>query len=262
MPGPLITLTTDFGSGSTYVAQLKGVLLSRLPTARIVDVSHDLAAHDIGTAELHLRGTAFAFPLGTTHLVVVDPGVGTTRRPIAVTARGMTFVGPDNGVLGVALAQGQARCVHIDKPDLFRYPVSTTFHGRDIFAPVAAELAAGLTLDDVGTELGDPIPSTLPTPRVDGDRIVGESLGADRFGNLLTNLNAAVVGAELGPYTTQVAGDAVARSETYGAAAQGALMVLEGSDGYLEVAVREGSAAERLGADRGVIVECRRDGSR
>lgn len=256
MPGPLITLTTDFGFGSTYVAQLKGVLLSRIPTARIIDVSHDLAAHDIATAELHLRSTAFAFPIGTTHLIVVDPGVGTARRPIAVASCGMTFVGPDNGLLGVALAQTGARCVQIDQPGLFRQPVSPTFHGRDIFAPVAAELAAGLTLDDVGTEISDPVVSTLPAPQVEADRVVGESLGADRFGNLMTNLSVAVIAAQLGQFATRVAGDSVARCETYADTAPGDLMVLEGSDGYLEVAVREGSAAERLGRERGIPVEC------
>src|SRR5687768_15831145 len=138
--GPLIALTTDFGAGSAYVAQLKGVLLSALPEARLLDVTHGVPAGSIREAELVVRAVAFALPLGTTHIVVVDPGVGTPRRGIAVHAAGMTFVGPDNGVLGIPAAMPGARAVTLDRPHLFREPVAPTFHGRDIFAPVAAEL--------------------------------------------------------------------------------------------------------------------------
>jgi S-adenosylmethionine hydrolase len=261
VPGPLITLTTDFGAGSAYVAQVKGVLLSALPTARLVDVTHELPAHDIAAAEVCLRGTAFSFPLGTTHLVVVDPGVGTARRALAVQARGMTFVGPDNGVLGVALAQPGARVVNLDRPELFRHPVASTFHGRDLFAPVAAELAAGLDLDQVGQSITDAQPSTLPPARFDVDSASGEVLAADRFGNLTTNLGVGELERCFGDWQASVDGRPLRRCATYGDADRGDLVVLAGSDGYLEVAVREGSAAEHLGRVRGVPVQCRGSGA-
>lgn len=241
---PTIALTTDFGSGSSYVAQMKGVLLSSLPEARMVDVSHDVPPQSIREAALLLRGVAFAFPLGTVHVVVIDPGVGSERRGIAVQSGGMFFVGPDNGVLGAALSRPDAQCVHLDKEAFFRQPVSPTFHGRDIFAPVAAELAAGLSLQQVGSPLSAPLTSNLPDPTCEGDTISGEVLGADRFGNLLTNLPGTLVhqghplnlGRRVLPWVT-----------TYAEAPEKTLVALIGSDGYVEVAIRDGSALKRCG---------------
>ncbi len=253
MPGPIITLTTDFGSSSGYVAEVKAVLLSAVPDARLVDVAHDLPPQSIRHAEVVLRRVAFAFPVGTVHLVVVDPGVGTPRRPLAVQARGLGFVGPDNGVLGVALASPGARAVVLDRPHLFREPVSRTFHGRDVFAPVAAELAAGLPLESLGTAIGDALPSTLPAPRVEGTRVRGETLAADAFGNLATNVPARL----LGPAHRITAGGRPAeRVGTYGEATPGVLLALVGSDGYLEIAARDGSAARLLGRSDAVEVVC------
>jgi len=160
----LIALTTDFGASSPYVAQMKAVLLNALPEAVLVDVTHAIPPRSIRDAEVVLRGAAFQFPVGTTHVVVIDPGVGTARQPIAVQARGLTFVGPDNGVLALALGEAHARAVCLDRPAFFREPVSATFHGRDLFAPVAAELAAGLPLTEVGSPLEHWQPSTLPQP--------------------------------------------------------------------------------------------------
>jgi S-adenosyl-L-methionine hydrolase (adenosine-forming) len=250
MPAPLIALTTDYGSGSTYVAQLKGVLLSALPDARLLDVTHDVAPQSIREAELVMRSVAFALPLGTTHVVVVDPGVGTSRRGIAVRAGGMTFVGPDNGVLGVPLARPDALAVVLDRPHLFREPVSRTFHGRDIFAPVAAELAAGLPLDEVGTPITDALGSTLPAPSIEKSRVRGMTLGVDRFGNLMTNVPAARVAG----WRVELAGRVVPRVETYAEAEPSRLVALAGSDGWLEIAVRDGSAAALL-EGRGVGLE-------
>lgn len=246
---PLITLTTDFGDGS-YVAQIKGVLLSALPEARIVDVTHAVPPYSVRHAEVVLRGTGFAFPVGTVHLVVVDPGVGSARRPIAVRARGMTFVGPDNGVLGLALKQPEARVVALDRSDLFREPISPTFHGRDVFAPVAAELAAGLELDQVGTPISDPVASTIPDLRVTSTEVGGETLVSDRFGNLLTNVPAGSIGA--GP--VWIAGRATRRVQTYAEASCDELLNLAGSDGYIEIAMREASAADALGGGLGLEV--------
>ena len=252
---PLITLTTDFGSGSSYVAQLKGVIYSALPHARVVDVCHDLPVHQINCAELLVRSTAFAFPCGTVHLMVVDPGVGSARRPLAVQSRGMLFVGPDNGLLGYPLSQPGARCVHLDRPMLFGSAVSPTFHGRDIFAPVACELAGGVDLEQVGSPINDPLPSTLPQLSLSSHHVVGQTLGADRFGNVLTNIPARLVQVGEG---VQLQGQTLRWVRTYQDAEAAELVALTGSDGYLEVALRQSSAAALLGRAEGLQVRCTR----
>jgi S-adenosylmethionine hydrolase len=250
----LIALTTDFGPSSHYVAQMKGVILSAVPEAHILDITHAIPPRSIRHAEVMLRSAAFSMPVGTVHVVVVDPGVGTERRPIAVTARGTTFVGPDNGVLGVAVREPGARAVVLDRTSLFRRPVSHTFHGRDLFAPVAAELAAGLCLQDVGTAIDDPMPSTLPDPVVGDDQTRGEVLIADRFGNLLTNIPATHLDSQ---WRVRVAGEAARWVRTYGDARGDELLALAGSDGYIEIAVRNGSASSRI-PDRAEVV-CTRE---
>ncbi len=250
---PIITLTTDFGLTGPYVAELKAVLLAAVPGAQLIDVSHLVPPQSIRHAEVLLRSTAFIFPPGAVHLVVVDPGVGSARRPIAVAARGAFFVGPDNGVLGVALAAPGSRAVVLDRPELFRAPLSPTFHGRDLFAPVAAELAAGLPLDQVGSPIDDPRPSQLPAPRLAATAAEGETLIADDFGNLLTNLPAAAIDPG---WRFTVAGESARFVRTYADGAAGELLVLAGSDGYLEVAMRDGSAAARLQATAGLALRC------
>ncbi len=251
MTRPVIALTTDFGVGSPYVAQMKGVLLSASPDIVLVDVAHDLPAYDVRTAELLLRSTAFAFPLGTVHLVVVDPGVGGPRRAIAVAVRGMSFVGPDNGVLGALAAVQGAETVVLDRTALHRTPTAPTFHGRDIFAPVAAELAMGLPLAEVGTRITDAKPSTLPLALERGGALHGVTLGADRYGNLTTNILSSWLGV------VEVNGKRPRVVRTYAEASHGELVALSGSDGYVEIAKREGSAAAELGA-HGTEVVCRR----
>ncbi len=238
---PVVTLTTDFGAGSAYVAELKGVLLSAVPQARLVDVSHDLPPFDLVAAEVLLRRTAFAFPLGTTHIVVIDPGVGGERRPLAVRSRGNTFVGPDNGVLGVALAQPDAVAVVLDRPEFHRRCRSSTFHGRDIFAPVAGVLAAGLKLADVGTPIADALRSRLPVRSRDQDRLRGTILASDRFGNLTTNLPGDEVCRQ---ESLRVESQAFKWVDTYVEITDNRPTALIGSDGYIELAVREGSARD------------------
>lgn len=249
---PVITLTTDFGSGSPYVAQMKGVLLSAARDAVVVDVTHDLPPYAIADAEVLLRSTAFAFPLGTVHIVVVDPGVGSARRGIAVALKGCFFVGPDNGVLGALATHPEARVVSLDKTALHRAPTAPTFHGRDIFAPVAAELAYGVGLDVVGTFVSDPVASTLPVFAEADGVLIGATLAADRYGNLTTNIPARLAAGDV-----SVGGVAVPWVWTYAEAPDG-LVALAGSDGFVEIACREASAAERLGATRGTEVKCRR----
>lgn len=250
----LIALTTDFGPSSHYVAQMKGVILSALPDARFIDVTHAVRPQSIRHAEVVLRSSAFCMPLGTVHLVVVDPGVGTARRPIAVAARGLTFVGPDNGILGVALAQPGAHAVVLDRAEMFRAPLSNTFHGRDLFAPVAAELAAGLPISEVGTPIDDAIPSTLPAPAVDVGRVRGETLIADDFGNLLTNIPANELDDS---WRIEVDGEPATWVPTYGGSPDAQLLALCGSDGYVEIAVKNGAAHGRVAC--GVEVVCTRE---
>ncbi|MEO1175006.1 MAG: SAM-dependent chlorinase/fluorinase [Myxococcota bacterium] len=242
----LLALSTDFGADSTYVAQLKGVLISRAPGIPIVDVSHSLPVHNIRAAEVFLRAVAFAFPIGTVHAVVVDPGVGTERQPIAVQVKGMSFVGPDNGLFGRLIAIKGSKVVCLDRTHLFRTPVAPTFHGRDIFAPVAAELAAGTPIESVGSEIADTVPSTLPVASVVGALHYGEILASDRFGNLTTNIQCRA-GAG---YRVEVEGHdkPVPWVQTYGEVERGALVALAGSDGFLELARREQPAGLRVGA--------------
>jgi S-adenosyl-L-methionine hydrolase (adenosine-forming) len=255
MSAPIIVLTTDFGVSSPYVAEMKAVLLSALADVRLVDLTHAVPARSIRHAEVALRSAAFLFPIGAVHVVVVDPGVGTKRRPIAVQVRGLSFVGPDNGVLGLALREPAARAICIDRPGLGREPLSATFHGRDLFAPVAAELAAGVALEELGTLISDAVPSTLPRPATTVDGVRGEVLVADNFGNLLTNIPASMA---VGDVAVSVGRRPIRRVRTYGDGAPGELLALVGSDGYLELAVREGSAERMLAASPGLEVQCRR----
>ena len=250
----VIALTTDFGWGSAYVAQIKGVLLSATPDCRIVDISHNIKPQDLLETALLLRGTAFALPLGTVHLVVVDPGVGTKRRALAIKAKGMFFVGPDNGVLGDIAALAGAEVVHLNKREFFREPLSNTFHGRDIFAPVAAELWAGLELTDVGTPITDPHPGLLGVPSKNDIAFIGQVLGPDSFGNLMTNLPGSSVDQSKPVLLNNLE---IPWVETYAEAQKGELVVLLGSDGFLEIAVRDGSALEKLGPSVvGAGIEC------
>lgn len=258
MSAPIITLTTDFGQGSPYVAQLKGVLLSALPIPglQIIDISHELPAHDRRATELLLRSTAWAFPLGTVHLLVVDPGVGSKRRALAARSHGMFFVGPDNGILARPIrADPQAEVVQLDRSAHFRHPLSSTFHGRDLFAPIAAELAAGVDLQTLGSPLpaDDIQPSLLPEPERAGPHWLGHVLGADRFGNLTSNLHhtaidlsAPVVLVRSDDERSALDDNVVVHTTYADADPDDAPFALVGSDGYLELARREGSAATAL----------------
>lgn len=242
---PMVAMSTDFGAESSYVAQMKGVIWSIAPEVRIVDVCHSLPAHDVRAAELHLRSIAFAFPIGCVHLVVVDPGVGSERHPMAVEVHGTRFVGPDNGLFGRLVALEGARTVRLDRAHLWRTPTAPTFHGRDIFAPVAAELAAGVSLREVGSPLAETVPSLLPEPRPTARGFRGVVLGADRFGNLTTNIPVRF-GER---FEVGVAGERPTWVETYAEVPVGTLVALRGSDGFLEVARRERPAGLAVGTE-------------
>ena len=250
MPG-IVTLTTDFGWRDPYAAQLRGVLLARCPDARIHDLTHGIAPQDVREGALFLAAAVPVFPPGAVHLAVIDPGVGAARRLIAAAVGGQHVVCPDNGLLG-ALARrmplGAVRA--IGNPALRREPVSATFHGRDLLAPAAAHLACGGALEELGPPAGAIAALALPQPRADGGRIVGEVLHVDRFGNAITNIAREALAGREGA-RVEAAGRSLPLARTYADAARGEALALAGSAGWIEIAVREGSAAALLGLRRG-----------
>lgn len=238
----IITLLTDFGTADGYAAEVKGVLVSVAPGATVMDLSHDLAPHDVEGARLAVARYWRRFPAGTVHLVVVDPGVGSSRAAIAVESDGRFLVGPDNGVLSPALLAPGARAVTLAVPD----GAAPTFHGRDVFAPAAAALSRGAALASLGVVHETPVVRRTPEPVREADgRLRGEVIHVDRFGNAITNL----VGVRGG--SVVVAGRRIGVGRTYADVASGDAVALVGSSGLLEVAVRDGNAAAVLGLRRG-----------
>jgi S-adenosylmethionine hydrolase len=244
----LVTLLTDFGTSDGYVAEMKGVLLSSAPSAQVIDLSHDIPPHDVEAARLAVARYWRRFPPGTTHLVVVDPGVGSDRQAIAVLSEGRFLVGPDNGVLSPALLLPGARAVSLPVPA----DAAPTFHGRDVFAPAAAALARGAPLDTLGQILDDPIVRRTPEAvREDDGWLRGEVIVIDRFGNAVTNL-LGVHGGDV-----HIGAREIPLRRTYADVATGEAVALVGSSGLIEIAVRDGSAARTLDLTRGSIVRVR-----
>lgn len=249
---PIITLLTDFGSADHYVAELKGVLLSRAPGVTLVDVTHGIAPGDIRSAAYILGRTWHHFPPASVHMVVVDPGVGSARAPLAFGARGHLFVGPDNGVFTPVLSDTEVEAVVLPVPA----SASPTFHGRDLFAPAAAALAGGAPLHMLGKQFqGVPGRLAYTAPHYEGKTVVGEIIYIDRFGSLVTNLTTDLVpeyatleveDLDLGPVR-----------RTFSDVPAGALLAYVGSGGAIEIAVRNGSAARRLGVGVGGRVRAR-----
>jgi S-adenosylmethionine hydrolase len=241
----IVTLTTDFGTADGYVGEMKGVILSSAPGITVVDITHDIEPQDIDGARLLIERCWRCFPPGTVHAVVVDPGVGSSRAAIAVESEGRQFVGPDNGVLSAALCSPDARAVVLPVPD----DASATFHGRDVFAPVAARLASGVPLSLVGAPYASPMVIADPEPTtLQSGSIVGEVVHADRFGNAVTNIKVATASRS---GTIEVAGRELPFVRTYADVAPGEVLALVGSSGRLEIAVRNGHATRTLGLARG-----------
>jgi S-adenosylmethionine hydrolase len=251
-PG-IITFTSDFGHEDWFVGVVHGVLHGLCPEARVVDLAHGIPPGHIARAAFVLEAAAPDFPDGTVHLAVVDPGVGTARRALAVGAHGQRFVGPDNGLLEWALSAGDAEVRALTEERFFRKPVSRTFHGRDVFAPVAARLACGLALDELGPRVSDPVRLDTASPRRVDDGLVGRVVYVDRFGNALTNLTAGRIAAEFPRVPEErlevEVGTRTLRGITrsYGDAPMGAIVAIMGSSGRLEIAQVGGDAASRLG---------------
>ena len=242
----IITLLTDFGTADSYVAELKAVLLSHVPHATLVDISHQVSPGDIRAGQYLLSRAWRPFPEGTIHLAIVDPGVGTERRAVAAESGGHRFVAPDNGLLSFVVKEG--RFVSLPIPA----SAAPTFHGRDLFAPVAARLAAGGTLDELGAAISDPCYAPLPSPRHDHLTVIGEVIYVDRFGTLVSNISGGAV--QPGARIRVEGSEAGSLRRTFRDVARGALVAFVGSGGTVEIAVRDGSAARMLGVGVGAEV--------
>jgi len=242
-------LTTDFGGADWFVGTMKGVLLGLQPRAHLVDITHEIPAGDIRAGAFALAASHGFFPRGTVHVAVVDPGVGSRRRAIAVQTMNYVFVGPDNGVLSLALAREKIKAVHqITNEQLFLHPVSSTFHGRDIFAPAAANLSKGLPLGKLGAPIKEFVKLSWPEPQRSANSIKGEIVYIDRFGNAITNIgNATLTSRVEGSCEIIVRGKRLcALQGFYQAVPRGDPVAVPGSSGFLELAVNGGSAAKKF----------------
>ena len=263
MGRPVVALLSDFGFRDHYVGAMKGVLLNICPDATLVDISHDVPAHDVVTAAIELAAAYRYFPAGSVFLVVVDPGVGSDRRGVAADTGDYRFVAPDNGVLTAVLEeQPPRRVVELTERRYARPTVSRTFEGRDRFAPAAAWIAKGVQLSALGRPLRDYRTLDIPVPEVAEDRIVGQVLRVDRFGNLVSNIDRKTFESmvQRGPIQIEVGTCVIGRLvETYTEIGEDDVCALFGGTEHLEFAARSSSAVERLGVERGVSVVVRQE---
>jgi len=253
----IITLTTDFGLSDPFVGIMKGVIFSIVSDVQIVDITHDIRSYDILEAAFVLKTTYSYFPAGTIHVVVVDPGVGSARHPLAAFSQDHYFVAPDNGVLSFVLDTGPPNLptIHrISNESLFQGAISRTFHGRDIFAPTAAHLARGAPIDTVGERILDFVKKPLPRARPRGENgLLARVLRIDKFGNIVTDLRRDDLHDD---FVIRVAGLDVTRlCESFSEADPSEFFAIEGSTGYIEIALNQGSAAERLNVPLGTEIE-------
>ncbi len=259
MPNPIVTLTTDYGTNDHLVGVLKGVILNILPNATLVDINHHVTPFDILDGALAIGSAYRYFPPRTIHLVVVDPGVGTQRRPILVSGDQHYFVAPDNGVLSMVYEHESNIVVrHITAGHYFLSPISNTFHGRDIFAPVAAWLGKSMQTEPFGEEITDYVRFSIPRAKPDGAGLKGVVLRVDVFGNLMTNFTAddlPQANITEGKVKLKIGGKPVEKlAQTFAQGAAGEAIAILGSNGFLEIAVNKGHAARTLGVNRGAEV--------
>jgi S-adenosylmethionine hydrolase len=256
----VLTLTTDFGLRSGFAGIMKGVIYGIAPQVTIVDISHSIAPQNIQEGAFTLWRAVLFFPPGTVHVYVVDPGVGTQRRPLAARLGDHTFVGPDNGLLTPLIetaeqAKQPVEFVHLNNPKYWLPNISRTFHGRDIFAPVAAHLVNGVSLSALGPRLNDPVRIELPHPVKTEAGWSAHVTAIDSFGNLATDLPASALGSRIDVRVRLRGVEVAGIVASYGNKQPGELVALVDSEGYLEVAVVNGSAAEKLDAHAGDTVE-------
>jgi S-adenosylmethionine hydrolase len=249
---PVVTLLTDFGVVDPFVGMMKGVIAGICPDAVVIDLTHEVPAQDIACGAFYLERAYRYFPEGTVHVAVVDPGVGTARAPLALTAGRHFFVGPDNGILSLAVvAARRFRAVTLAEPSFFRAAISNTFHGRDVFAPVAAHLANGVTLAQFGPPKKRIVKLPWPKPRKTRTGFSAEIVSVDRFGNLITNLSPEHWKSLRRPRLSVASFVCDELSPSYGAARRGELLAVFGGYGLLEIAARDASAATLLDVARG-----------
>jgi S-adenosylmethionine hydrolase len=257
--GPIITLTTDYGTSDHLVGTLKGVLLKTNPDAQIVDICHSVVPYDVLDGALCIGAAYRYFPARTVHLVVVDPGVGSARRPIMVSANNQYFVAPDNGVLSMIYEREDPVVVrHITSEHYFLRPVSETFHGRDVFAPVAAWLTKNWQTDAFGEVVEDQVRFALPRPKTQDGALRGAVLRVDHFGNLMTNFtleDLPEAKRQPGAVSMTVGGKPIKQMvANFAQGPANEAVAFVGSGGFIEVAVNKGNAARALGVNRGAEV--------
>jgi S-adenosylmethionine hydrolase len=255
---PIITLTTDFGNNDHFVGTIKGVILDIVPEAQIIDICHSVQAFDVLDGALTISQAYSYFPTRTVHVVIVDPGVGTARRPIMASCDKYHFVAPDNGVLSLVYAREERMHVrHITSEHYFLQPISNTFHARDIFAPVAAWLAKEVDSLKFGDEIEDYVRFNAPKPKaVEANRLRGVVLKVDRFGNIVTNITPqdapAIFGAGATGFKIVVGSREITEiHSTYAEGSPGEVFGILGSMGFLEIAANRGAAAQLTGAGKG-----------
>jgi len=255
----IVTLTSDFGLRDPFVASVKGVVLKTHPQAQIVDISHDIGPQDIWEAAFTLKAAYKYFPKGTVHLAVVDPGVGSGRRPIIVVTESYFFVGPDNGIFTLVINEAErVRVHHITASHYFLSSPGPTFHGRDVFAPAAAWLAKGIPSGHFGEEITDVVKLNVPMPKTAGNTIDGHVVHIDRFGNIISNITYMDIVAlfsecdEIGPVATSIAGKEIqGLKKFYAEAAPGEPGAIINSSGHLELFMFKQNARTALGVKRG-----------
>jgi len=259
---PIITLLTDFGSKDAYVSALKGVILSICPETKIIDIAHDIPKYDINYGAFLLSQTAPYFPVGTIHLVVIDPGVGTTRRRIIINGKRNMYVGPDNGVLSLAAEkEGVIKTVEIKKKQFMLHIVSKTFEGRDVFAPVSAYLAKGYKIDAFGPIIRNIVKLPLANIEIVNGKLVGEILYIDGFGNIITNIvNKSIHCSEIpvgAPFTVSIGEQSkkMTLCSAYEEVSVGKPLMIIGSSGFYEISVNKGSAKVLFQANIGDVIE-------
>src|SRR5947199_477741 len=255
-PKPIITLLTDFGCQDYVAAAMKGVILSINSAARMVDITHELPPQDIHAAAFNLLATYKDFPANTIHVAIVDPGVGSTRRAVLIECAGRFFVGPDNGIFSwVCEREGNYRVIHLTNENYFRHPVSATFHGRDIFAPVAAALSNGVAPEELGPSIENLIHLDSLRPKILSDGVIEASLiHIDRFGNCITNLTREILDNDLSHTTLVANGREITSFRKYfaePAAEEQEVFCVIGSAGFLEIVAANCSAAAILNVRRG-----------
>jgi hypothetical protein len=254
MKRPIITLTTDFGLSDHFVGVMKGVILGIEPAAQVIDISHGVQPYQIADGAFTIAQAYRYFPKKTIHVVVVDPGVGSARRPLLAEMAGQFFIAPDNGVLSMIFAREQAKVRHIANQNYFLHPVSRTFHGRDVFSPVAAYLASGVAPAKFGQRIEDYLRPSFDQPMQTGKHTwIGTILKTDRFGNLATNFHIDRFAAiRTHAFSLHVGARAIKRlASTFSEYPPGEVFAIIGSSGYLEIAASQGSAAKTLGCGAG-----------